>query len=290
MIPVLTGGRDAGGRPAHHRGARPARGRADGERGRGRGARPSRARFPGGAPPPRPVRQGQQRRRRLRGRAASPGPRAPGLSSFAPARRRQGGRPRPHGAFERSGGRSIEVSPTRRPGRERCEALLERADVVVDALLGTGLESAPDGLVARVIARRGRVRRRERAAGRGRGRPFGPLLRHGGTSPGRRLDRHAHGPFARSEAAATCCPRPATACGEVHGRRHRHPARRARGPPARASALLEAADAAAALPERGPRLPQGQLTATCSWSRARWGRPAPRSWPPRRRCARAPAS
>ena len=54
-------------------------------------------------------------------------------------------------AFERSGGRLQEL-PDEEAWRARREALLGGAEVVVDALLGTGLRNAPAGVLARVIA------------------------------------------------------------------------------------------------------------------------------------------
>jgi hydroxyethylthiazole kinase-like uncharacterized protein yjeF len=53
-------------------------------------------------------------------------------------------------AYERSGGQVHEVADEE-AWRSRREALLDWAEVVVDALLGTGLRNAPRGLLARVI-------------------------------------------------------------------------------------------------------------------------------------------
>jgi NAD(P)H-hydrate epimerase len=53
-------------------------------------------------------------------------------------------------SYERSGGQVHEV-PDEEAWRARREALLDWAEVVVDALFGTGLRSAPAGLLARVI-------------------------------------------------------------------------------------------------------------------------------------------
>jgi NAD(P)H-hydrate epimerase len=53
-------------------------------------------------------------------------------------------------AFERSGGRCVEVR-TQQEWRARREKVL-RAAVLVDAVLGTGLNAAPRGLVAHVLA------------------------------------------------------------------------------------------------------------------------------------------
>jgi ADP-dependent NAD(P)H-hydrate dehydratase / NAD(P)H-hydrate epimerase len=53
------------------------------------------------------------------------------------------------GVFERGGGRTIEVPDEQRWEEVRAAAL--GADVVVDAVLGTGLRQAPSGLAARVI-------------------------------------------------------------------------------------------------------------------------------------------
>jgi ADP-dependent NAD(P)H-hydrate dehydratase / NAD(P)H-hydrate epimerase len=52
-------------------------------------------------------------------------------------------------AFERCGGRVVEVADGRAWGRAK--GRLAEADVVVDALLGTGLKDAPSGLVADAI-------------------------------------------------------------------------------------------------------------------------------------------
>ena len=54
-------------------------------------------------------------------------------------------------AYERSGGQVHELADEE-AWRARREALLGGAEVVVDALLGTGLHSAPAGILARVIA------------------------------------------------------------------------------------------------------------------------------------------
>jgi NAD(P)H-hydrate epimerase len=54
-------------------------------------------------------------------------------------------------AYERSGGQVHEL-PDEEAWRARREALLDRVEVVVDALLGTGLRNAPTGVLARVIA------------------------------------------------------------------------------------------------------------------------------------------
>lgn len=54
------------------------------------------------------------------------------------------------GAFERSGGVLAEVADDAAWAARRAE--LERADLIVDALLGTGLRQQPAGLLARAIA------------------------------------------------------------------------------------------------------------------------------------------
>jgi NAD(P)H-hydrate epimerase len=54
------------------------------------------------------------------------------------------------GAYERSGGTLTEVADAAAWGAVRPE--IERADLIVDALLGTGLSREPEGLVAQVIA------------------------------------------------------------------------------------------------------------------------------------------
>jgi ADP-dependent NAD(P)H-hydrate dehydratase / NAD(P)H-hydrate epimerase len=54
------------------------------------------------------------------------------------------------GAFERSGGRVTEVADD--AAWERARGAVAAADVIVDALLGTGLRREPTGLVARAIA------------------------------------------------------------------------------------------------------------------------------------------
>ena len=54
-------------------------------------------------------------------------------------------------AYERSGGQ-VHEAPDEEAWRARREALLGGAEVVVDALLGTGLRNAPSGILARVIA------------------------------------------------------------------------------------------------------------------------------------------
>jgi hydroxyethylthiazole kinase-like uncharacterized protein yjeF len=54
------------------------------------------------------------------------------------------------GAFERSGGVLVEVAGD--ADWDRVRAAAERADVAVDALLGTGLNQAPSGAIAQAIA------------------------------------------------------------------------------------------------------------------------------------------
>jgi NAD(P)H-hydrate epimerase len=54
------------------------------------------------------------------------------------------------GAYERSGGVVVEVSDGAAWAEQR--PVLERAEVIVDALLGTGLRQQPEGLVAQAIA------------------------------------------------------------------------------------------------------------------------------------------
>jgi hydroxyethylthiazole kinase-like uncharacterized protein yjeF len=54
------------------------------------------------------------------------------------------------GAFERSGGTLTEVPDAAAWGRVR--ERVERADVVVDAVLGTGLQQQPSGLIGHVVA------------------------------------------------------------------------------------------------------------------------------------------
>lgn len=74
----------------------------------------------------------------------------PEVCLFAPRAAVQGDALLHMTAYERSGGQVHEV-PDEEAWRERREALLDWAEVVVDALLGTGLKSAPKGIVARVI-------------------------------------------------------------------------------------------------------------------------------------------
>jgi NAD(P)H-hydrate epimerase len=62
------------------------------------------------------------------------------------------------GVLERSGGTVVEVADAAAWAARRAE--LERADLIVDALLGTGLRQQPEGLVAEVIADVGAVHER----------------------------------------------------------------------------------------------------------------------------------
>ena len=106
-------------------------------------ARGARARSRRRAASARPVRQGQQRRRRVRGRAPAARPRARGV----PARRAGTTCGATRGCTwarcERSGGALAEVAGRGGLGA-RARGRPPSADLVVDALLGTGLRQAPD--------------------------------------------------------------------------------------------------------------------------------------------------
>ena len=151
--PARDGRGDAPRRPPRDGALRGAEPPADGERGP-RGRRRARARArPGRRPPDRGrVREGQQRRRRLRRGAPPARPRGPGLRvARGTGRRRAGGRAGQPGrapARRRERGRGAR---RRRDALDRLRAELGDADLVVDALLGTGVRGPATGAVAAAI-------------------------------------------------------------------------------------------------------------------------------------------
>ena len=253
-----------------------------GERG---GARRSASATPrrGG---PRPLRQGQQRRRRLRGGAPACATSSPRCSSSARATT-CGATPRLHlGPLEKCGGHGRRGRGRRRPGSGRGSAC--------GAPTSSWTRCSAPACAGRARRARGGRDRGDRAPAASWACPSvavdipraSPPTR--ATLPWPAVPRRAHRDLRRRQVRprAAAGVRPG---GRARRRRHRHPARRrsrARSPTCacwRRRTLR--APSARARPAR-----TRATSATCWWSRARWGRRGRPSSPARRRCARARAS